>query len=133
MNTIWHLVSSKIDGVLAQHLYSVDVGLLNVNYLGTIKYNDVMLRIAFKHTTPNVSVFYLIVDECSGFKLIEHWLGGDGMYVNPNAPTQIVFCCTTLFTVVYSYILEVKLRVVWLVKAEGLMTFVVLILTVDLV
>ena len=79
MNTIWHRVSSRIEGVLAQHLYMVEVGLLKVKSRGTMKYNEVMLRIALRQTTPNVSVFCFIVEACSDLRLIEHWLGGDGM------------------------------------------------------
>lgn len=109
------------------------MGLLKVMSRGTIKYSDVELRMAFSHTIPNVKMFYFVVDRCYDFKLRAHWLGGEGMYVKPKAPTQIVFSVTMLLTVVSSYKLELKFNVVKVVNADGLMTLKVLILTVDLV
>jgi hypothetical protein len=55
------------------------------------------------------------------------------MYVKPNPPTQIVFSVTTLLTVVSSYRLELKFSTVVVVKADGFITFSVLIEIDDLV
>lgn len=103
------------------------MGLLNVISLGIITYIPVALRMAFSHTTPNVNMFYFVVDKCYDLRLIAHWFGGDGMYVKPNPPTHIVFSVTTLLTVVSSYRLELKFSTVVVVKADGLITFKVLI------
>lgn len=127
MNTIWHRVSNKIEGELAQHLYIEFEGLLNVISLGIIKNKDVELRMAFWQTIPNVSMFYLIVEECSDFKLKEHWFGGEGMYVKPKVPTQIVFSWTRLPTVVSSNKAELNSNVVKVESADGLITLTVLI------
>lgn len=133
MKTIWHLLSKRIDGLLAQHLYVWVMGLLKVMSRGTMKYSEVELRMAFSHTIPKVKMFYFIVDKCSDFKLIPHWFGGDGMYVNPKAPTQIVFSVTMLLTVVSSYKLELKFKVVKVVSADGLITLKVFMEMVDFV
>ena len=79
MNTIWQPLSNKIEGLLAQHLYVDKVGLLKVISLGTMKYNEVALRMAFSHTIPNVKMFYFVVEKCSDFRLIVHLFGGEGM------------------------------------------------------
>lgn len=72
MKTIWHLLSSNIEGVLAQHLYRFAIGLLKLMSLGIMKYKEVEFRMAYSQTIPKVKIFYLVVDECSDFRLIEH-------------------------------------------------------------
>ena len=49
------------------------------------------------------------------------------MYVKPNAPRQIVFSCTRLFTVVSSNKPEVKFNVFNVEITDGLITLKVLI------
>ena len=53
--------------------------------------------------------------------------------MNPNAPTHIVFSVTTLLTVVSSYRLELKFKVVKVVNADGLITLNVFIEIEDFV
>ena len=109
------------------------MGLLNVISRGTIKYKDVEFRMAFTQTIANVRMLYFVVDRCSDFKLIPHWFGGDGMYVKPTPPTQIMFSVTILLTVVSSYKLELKFNVVKVAKADGFITLKVLMEMIDLV
>ncbi len=98
-----------------------------------MKYIEVAFLMAFSQTIPNVKMFYFVVDRCSDFKLMAHWLGGEGMYAKPKAPTQIVFSVTMLLTVVSSYKLVLKFNVVKVVNADGLMTLKVLMEIVGLV
>jgi hypothetical protein len=81
---------------------------------------------------PNIKIFCFVVDECWDLRLIEHWFGGDDIYVNPNVPIHMLFYCTTVPTVVYSNKTELNVRVAD-ATTDGLITLYAFTIIVDFV